>query len=682
MGITAQIYNVSKKFTFFSLRRQLVKLAKLMLLGFVLSMLTVSVYAHDGDVFLSRSNPAINTVIPQSPSVIHLWFEDPLVPEFSRFQLRDINTRLIETTFSQISADDPKALFMRLENDLPDGLYTVTYQVISAADGHEGVGSFAFIVGQVSDSQGNLLIYNEALSSTHTGVRGLHILALTIILGGGFYTGLKVETGRHINRAVRLGWILYGFAQVALLWMHITTLIVPGDDRFGELVFRYLTSTWFGLVWCMTIIVWLVMGLLIVRGAPARVIVGCGTVLAGFASLTGRVMAAPETFAAIAVYWLHIVSSGLWLGGLLFMVFDQIITRRTDSGIGQKFIQFTVIALPVAGLTGLYNSWLRVGTLEALTDTGYGQALMIKVLLGMALLAVFTYSVRPGGLMRLVRVFQIVLGLAVLAVTGVMLTLTPGRQIIALRNAIPPTLEYQTTIQELLTVDGLHLQLYVTPGVTGTNRLDVLVFESTTGIRLDDVSRLMLDLTSPQGEVFQVQLVFEGDGLYTAESVEMNAAERWDVRMTVARPSQQDVIAAFTVEILPPLSSSAPVVDRISPASERLMIAAMTGILLSLTGSLVLLSFPVGRVNHSQHALRKRLTVVGLSFVLFSGLFIHPVIYIICGGLLIAWMGLAAGSVGGKAVRSGNWNMLFAIASVTVGGILLISAGFIPLAVP
>lgn len=642
----------------------------------------MGVMAHNGSLLLVRSDPPVNAVLSQSPEIIHLWFEDPLVAEFSSFQLRDINTRLIETASSQLNANDLRELFMPLENDFPDGLYTVTYQVISAADGHEGVGGFAFIVGQVSDTTGNLLTYNETLSGINAGVRGLLILALTIILGGGLYAGLNVETNRRISRAVSAGWLLYGLAQFAVLWSQLTTLMVPVDGHLSDLVFRYLSSTRFGLAWCMTIIVWLGMGLFIARGARAWAVAGCGVVLAGCASIAGRVTTPPEMFAAIAVYWLHLASSGLWLGGLLFMACDQIIIRRRDSGIGHRFIRFSVIALPVAGFTGLYNSWLRVGTLEALTDTGYGQALMIKVLLGMALLTVFAYSVRPVGWMKLMRFFQIVLGLAVLAITGVMLTLTPGREIIALRNAIPPTHEYETTIQELLTVDGLHLQLYVTPGVTGINRLDVLIFESTTGIRLNDVSRLMLDLTSPQGEVFQGQLIFQGDGLYTAESVEMNTAERWDVRMTVARPSQQDVIAAFTVKIAAPLSSSAPLVDRISPASERLMIAAVMGILLSLMGSLVLLSSPVGRINHSQYALRKRLTVVGLSAVLFSGLFIHSVIYIICGGLLIAWMGLAAGSVGRKAVRSGNWEVLLAIASVMVGGILFISAGFIPFAVP
>lgn len=639
----------------------------------------VRVRAHSGDLLLVRSIPSINSVLSEPPQVIRLWFEDPLIAEFSRFQLRDINTRQIETPLSQINPDDPSELFIPLETELPDGLYTVTYQVISAVDGHEGVGSFAFIVGQVSDTAGHVIAYNETAPITDAGVRGLHVFALTIILGSGLYAGLKNEASRHTGQVTRIGWMLFGLAQVAMLGLQVTTLVVPDSQDFSVLLLRYLTSTRFGIIWCFTIATWLLMGLFIFTQAGVWATLGFGAVLAALTSLSSRVIPYPEMYAAVIVYWLHMVSSGLWLGGLILVTFDRLFLGSTHAEIWQKFRRFSAIALPLIALTGLYNSWLRAGTLEGLTSTAHGQALILKSLLVVGLVIACLYFARSpirGGISQVVQIF---IGLAVLIVTGVIVTLTPGREIIALRNAIPPVYEYETTIQELLTIDGLHLQLYVTPGVAGANRLDILVFESTTGTRLNDVSRLTLDLMPPEGEAYQVQAAFEGDGLYTREDVAMSAIGSWTVRMTVTRPSRQDVIAPFTVEIAAPVSTQAPVLDLTSPVAERLKIAAMTGFLLIMVGAVALSSSGIIRRPLSLYI---SYFFVGLSVMLLAGLFIHSLVYVVCGAALIAWMGLLVGDVRRWIRKTDNVYTMLAIASVSVGAILIISAGFIPFTVP
>ncbi len=52
-----------------------------------------------------------------------------------------------------------------------------------------------------------------------------------------------------------------------------------------------------------------------------------------------------------------------------------------------SFHPLALMCVPVLALSGLTSSWLRLGSVEALWDTGYGRALLVKLAL-FALVAV------------------------------------------------------------------------------------------------------------------------------------------------------------------------------------------------------------------------------------------------------------------------------------------------------
>jgi len=51
-----------------------------------------------------------------------------------------------------------------------------------------------------------------------------------------------------------------------------------------------------------------------------------------------------------------------------------------------------LIAWATLGLTGLYSAWLHVGNIDALLHTGYGQALLTKLILLIPILALAAFN--------------------------------------------------------------------------------------------------------------------------------------------------------------------------------------------------------------------------------------------------------------------------------------------------
>jgi putative copper resistance protein D len=109
----------------------------------------------------------------------------------------------------------------------------------------------------------------------------------------------------------------------------------------------------------------------------------------------------------------------------------------------QRFSALGIISVGVLLATGLINSWILVGSLRGLVGTDYGQLVLLKVALFAAMLSVAAVNRMrltprlgdpPGSLpqvealRKLKRniVIEIVIGLGVFAVVGVLGTLHPA----------------------------------------------------------------------------------------------------------------------------------------------------------------------------------------------------------------------------------------------------------------
>ncbi|HJM14074.1 MAG TPA: CopD family protein [Candidatus Nitrosopelagicus sp.] len=103
--------------------------------------------------------------------------------------------------------------------------------------------------------------------------------------------------------------------------------------------------------------------------------------------------------------WIHITCAAIWVGGSLFIgvVFAPILKKMSMPieerlqlmiKVGRRFNKLAVPALIILMVTGIYQSHLILQKSDLLLESSYGNILVIKIILVVALIATFAIHVR------------------------------------------------------------------------------------------------------------------------------------------------------------------------------------------------------------------------------------------------------------------------------------------------
>ncbi|MDX1992864.1 MAG: copper chaperone PCu(A)C [bacterium] len=605
-------------------KRSLMECKRLLLLALVTIVLLIAllpaplpVQAHAN---LSRSEPSPNTLLAEAPAEIRLSFTEPLEAEFSRITLRDQSGAEVETPPAQVDPADPMQLVL-IPGALSDGLYTVVWRVVSAADGHMTAGSFPIGVGNVTFDVAALApAADESVSPVSVVVRWFNFISAALLLGAlGFWLFVwqpsGIESAEGARRLSRLMWLGWRVSAAALALMLLLQTSVASDTSLLSalnltLLTRVIGGTRFGILWVLGVLAWwLAGGMLFVAGAKrdrlalsTALVFGAGVLLT--TSLFSHASAAADQYAAIAGDWLHYVSMALWVGGLV--AFARVIgpTRRMAAvGAAQNvgrlvtnfsnYVRVTVAALI---LSGVYSAWLQIGSLNGLLTTVYGRALLVKLVLILPLLVIagvnLLYTSRRlrqgdaawvGRLRGLIGV-EIALLAGVLLAVAVMTSGTPARGVLAIREAEAPPVP-ETTITEMQMTPDLMAHLEITPGTVGENTFRVELTDMAD-TPITDASRIRMRFTSLEQDLGQSELrpELQDDGSYAITGANLSIPGAWRIRMTVARPGEFDTVLDFEPQINLPTPPPAPIIDQTIPAFNRLIAVLLTGMALVAVG--------------------------------------------------------------------------------------------------
>jgi copper resistance protein D len=190
---------------------------------------------------------------------------------------------------------------------------------------------------------------------------------------------------------------------------------------------RYAASRWLGLASALSL----------VAGIAWTGHAGSGVGEAGLTHLAADV--------------LHLIAAAAWPGGLVSLTLLLAAVRHRESlawasaakDITQRFSTLGIVSVGVIFATGVVNTWMLVGSVQALIGTDYGRLLVLKVTLFAAMLALAAanrYLVTPRldlrpedspglvALRQLTRnsMIEIVLGLAIFAIVGALGTMHPA----------------------------------------------------------------------------------------------------------------------------------------------------------------------------------------------------------------------------------------------------------------
>jgi copper transport protein len=562
---------------------------------------------------LERSDPSANSVSPDSPVEILLYFSEQ--PELRASRVAVLDPVGAQVDNSDLHEHGPTTLSVTVP-ELPDGTYTVTWRTVSAVDGHATAGTFAFSVGAPSASTAPIppgFVFDPGGPPRWFSVvaRWVGYLSLFVLIGMVAFptailrpalrrAGVRQPERHGAERLMAMFTLaLLVLGALLILVMQVWTSGGAITDVFGKTLRDTLFDSRFGRTWLAraALTAFAVGGLLAFLRTPdggrapwsgwlVLLLGGAALALPLVVSLNSHA-AANENLAGIgtAFTWAHLVVGGLWIGGLLNLVavlpatLGKIKERKRRAVLSHAITRFSALAVGSVALlvaTGILQWWLIVGSVSATLTSGYGVTLIVKVGILLPLLilgAVNLLVVRPGiaTLVRerladaghrggqLVTLFrravaaEVGLGLVILVVTGVLASGSPPYSASSVASGSSGLVQTQQA-------GPLDVTMSLDPGVAGTNTIDFFLQG--------------LGEESPVRE-FVVRFTYLDDRFGTTEDIatgihpthyqlqgsQLSLAGRWQVEVVVRRDGLADARATFEIDVPPPTqaaSTSAP----------------------------------------------------------------------------------------------------------------------------
>lgn len=553
----------------------------------------------------TATKPAANEILEIGPEVLEMSFSEPIVPAFSRVQILSATGQFLETGPLTPTANDNTRVQITLP-PLNNGSYTISWNVLSAVDGHTTSGIFAFGVGaghmgvnSSSLSQATTTAPRPTLASLTTrwfslagaalllGLFTFRLLLWNPILNVDDLTTAEVELDHQFaRRSLHLGFIGVGLLLLAALITFISQSS-QYDLLAGNL--DVWLNTRFGLMWLLRLLAALSLAVLLwrlyaginhtlptprspaLRGGKWWLGLLLSLLVAATIALVSHSAALLRGAGiALTVDFVHVVAAGIWVGGLFSLGISLWLARPLPADIKawlylNAIINFSVLAAAAVGAllaSGAYLSYQHVGSWGALVSTAYGRVLLLKIglaLIPFAVAALNLFWVKPRlrrtydqpeeraaqtvrGRFRVLVFIEAVFAVLILVAAGLLTDMQRAQDAPLLAAGLG-----QTTLTQA--AGDLNVTLTVQPALVGENTFDVYL-EDEKGLPVGDARELLLRFTFLGQSLGAVEAVAEsmGDGHYHLDSSAISLLGPWQLEVAVRRAGTFDVFAPFRLE--------------------------------------------------------------------------------------------------------------------------------------
>ncbi len=484
-----------------------------------------------------RSNPAADARLVRPPAEVRVAFSEPPDPKGSSIQVLDEKGQRWDLG-NTAPSDESNGLKVGLK-PIGNGGYLVSWTAVSAVDGHETRGTFAFVVGDgplpaLAD------VPNAAAPPTplEVAARALSYSGIALALGTALF-GLVVQAADGASEEKRERQLF--MVAAGLIVVGSAGMVFAQGDRIPprlELLLSIRLLAGLGVAAALARAV----------SAPRRryLVLACGGVAALTATLVSHATALGDV-KSMALDLVHVLSISAWSGGVVAFLWIHL--RSTTDGpeaLRRTTWRFSIVAMASVALlvtAGVLQALDRLVLLEDLYETPYGIALAVKIGLLLIVLAVASFNLLrygPHGDRRALR-----RGTAIEAALFVGIFVAAG----VLTALAPPAQATGAALDQTQHVGGYRVELVVPVSIPGRNRYVVRVQQGLTPVT--HAEKVALRFTMVEHDMGETELIAteRAPGEYVAEGSPTAMYGTWKTQVIVRLTGKDDVRALFVVPI-------------------------------------------------------------------------------------------------------------------------------------
>lgn len=527
---------------------------------------------------LLGTDPANDAVLPEAPAAVTLTFDEPVTVWKTSVTVFDPEGERLDVDVQAVDSE----VVAELPDSLGRGSYTVNFRVISADD-HPVSGGFTFSVGERTTPVGSVETAEPttSLNVARLAADSVGYLGLLGALGIAFFELLILDATPgampRLRRALRrVSWSLAAFALVGITTALPLTVAWQQAGSLGDIA---ATSSWSESLSshagtsALLAAVGLVAVLLAtpyaaktaIRANPASIAAAIGAVVAlGSLPWVGHTRTYGPQWLVVAADLVHVLAAASWIGCIIGLVLT--LSRWSDASTTRSartvarfsaMAGWTVTALTLAGVT---MAWRILGSLDALWETSYGKALIVKLCIVAVVLALAGWNrlallprVEADGNDRsarrlLTRSLQLeaVSLVAVLVATSVLVTQSPGDTGSSLEAG---TTERARGIETELGDGAGLVRLRMSPLVAGRNVVQVYLRDREgEPLRVLGAPSVRFRLDSEQLGPLPAEMTRVGPGQFEG-TVDLAVAGDWDVAISARTSKYESPVASMTFTV-------------------------------------------------------------------------------------------------------------------------------------
>lgn len=521
------------------------------------ALIVIGASSAGAHALVRSSDPADGAILDRGPAQVSITFTERPDPALSILRVLDAHGSERQSGDPQPVPGQPLELTVGV-GALGKGVYTVTWRIVSKADGHVTAGSFSFGVGVAPGdmaSHGSVTVPTTPSPSplAAAGRWGLY-LGLAVLVAAGPFWLFAFRGARPSARLVAASWGLAVAGLAVVIVAERSTVGVSFSQLLRSSTGHALLWQGLGLVLTGLAVAWLTLR----RSVPSLVAVtATAAVTMLLHARAGHAAAGQLAWVDVPFQWIHLMAVGVWIGGLGWLL----VSGHAEGGDlptrVKRFSTVAGVALGVVAISGVQRTISEVGGPTAwgrLFHTSFGVTLLIKVGLFVLLVALGArnrYVNVPGvhrdagryASLRRTVAAEVAIAAGILGVTGVLTQFPPPATLAASHvqhapeHVVVTGNDFATTVRARLTV---------TPGAVGPNHFEVRATDYDTGQPVPATAVQLTFALPGRPEIGSPQLDLQPatPGVWTGEGTVLSMDGRWDVTVLI-----QEATGAVTVPL-------------------------------------------------------------------------------------------------------------------------------------